>query len=267
MRRLVAAVVLVIALGSCGDGRRAEVASELTPPSSAPAQDRTALIVGDSVMWDATPGFEAALRANGFAEVVGQAVLGMGLTKTDYYDWRVEWRRLLDEVHPQAVVVHTGAWDVAPPVIEGREVEPGTEQWRAWFRPLADDAMSLLRSGGADVYWIGALPYAIPNSQPRTVALNEELAAAAQRHPGVHFIDGVAPLVGPDRWFAPTLPGDTGAEELVRKKDGVHLCAPGVTRLAQSLLRTIGGQNLSWVEGEWRFDERYRRVIEGCVTG
>ena len=254
----------LLTAGSCAGARLKTV--ETAKPAKAPGP-RTVLMLGDSVMWDAEPGVEAALHAAGVPVVWRGSIRGMGLTRTVEYDWRTQWPATVAEHQPDAVVVQLGAWDVIAPVLDGRQVEAGTPEWQTWFRPMVDQAMTDLTATGAQVWWISVLPYDIPGSAPRTTAINAELAGGADRHPGVHFVDAVPAFSRPGGGFSAWLRGPAHHLQKVRKDDGVHLCAPGAELLADVLLGQMGQSvTAPWTTGLWRDDLRYHetRVGAGC---
>jgi hypothetical protein len=248
-----------VLLAACGGGRADRAAAPAT--SMRPNPLRVA-VVGDSLMFDAAPAVEAALRSAGPVEVRSLAVLGFGLSHGPF-DWRAEWPRFLDETSADAVVVMLGAWDIGAPDGEGEPpVPPGSPEWQAWYAGLLDEAIGVLRAGGARVWWMGMPPVADPALAPGVAGLNDAVRAAASRHRGVAFVDSAAVLAGPGGGFTPTLPGPGGAPVRVRKGDGVHFCPDGAARLGEAvavpLLAAWGlAASPGWEQGPWRDEERY----------
>ena len=222
------------------------------------------LVLGDSIMYDAVPGIEAALESTGRAVVDGGAVLGFGLARG--YDWRSEWRRLLLERRPHVVVLMFGTWDHDSALAQ----PPG------WYEALVDEAADLLTTGGTKVVWVG-MPetdrswhvWAGPGHPPehgeegrRYVNGVYERRAAAR--PGVAYVDPATIFGGPGGGYEPFLADpDDGLPERARKTDGAHLCPAGAARMGAAVLRELGGRAAlpapapAWADGPWRLDGRY----------
>jgi uncharacterized protein len=260
VRRLAGVMALVLAVGACGAAASARRPASLGRPPRV-------LVLGDSVMFDASLAIVAALSAAG-ATVDNEPYLGMGLTKTDLYDWRAHWPGLLAAARPDLVVVLLGAWDL--PGGGGPATAAVPAAWSSLYEADVAEAARLLTGAGARVVWIG-LPWIRDlASRQQVAALDDAFRTVAGRVAGVTFVDGAAVLAGPDGGYAEHLPGPGGRPERVRKLDGVHLCPAGAARLAAAVvaavrgwwgLRPVGG----WQAGPWRADGRYS-AERGCVA-
>src|SRR5688500_8782564 len=88
------------------------------PAPSAPRRPTQAdplrvLVLGDSVMYDATPSIAAVLESTGVMSVDARPFFGFGLAFADHYDWRRVWPEVLAEIRPEIAIVMVGAWDVS----------------------------------------------------------------------------------------------------------------------------------------------------------
>jgi len=259
-RGLAAAVATMMLAGACMSADEPALIMPASLPS--PPEPTTALVLGDSVMYDAYPAIEAALESTGAYESHATTVLGQGLGKVDSFEWRNGWRIALEQRQPEVVLVLVGAWDTVVPTVNGRELHHGSPEWSAWYSGLLDEAAALLTSGGATVYWIGSPYFAIPNSHDRVEAINTEIEGLAARNPKVVFLDGAAALAPPEGGFVESLPDAEGRSVLLRKDDGVHLCPEGAERLARLVVRALGPRlavrpTLGWEHGGWRQEKRY----------
>ena len=251
-------VLLAVAGAACGGGQ----------PSEAPAAPGRALVVGDSVMFDAAPAIAAALESGGVA-VVQWPVLGFGLTRpAAYYDWRTEWRSLVDDHRPDLVVAMVGGWDFPDLVERGRRFPTGTDGWAERYGQLLDVATEILTSQGAQLYWVTSPPYRTVEPPGALGAVNAAVVASAERHPSARVVDGYGALAGADGAYTDLLPDDRGHLERVRKDDGVHLCSPGAARVGAVVAEAVAGDHglmvdPGWRDGPWRDDPRYVEGIEG----
>jgi len=229
------------------------------------------LVVGDSVMWDASLGIKAALEATGVARVDPQAVLGVGLTQTAYR-WRTAWPRLVVADRPDVVVAMFGGWDGPQVVANGVP----------WYAGLVDQATAILTAGGARLVLMEYprnLPPDIPGQPPVDQAANERqreavdlaFAGAVLRHPGVVAYLPVGPVLDLGGQFTSFLPGPAGVPERVRKHDDVHFCPAGAERVGRWVLDALTGPyglpapDPSWATGPWRADPRYDLPHGACA--
>lgn len=230
------------------------------PPLRTPtaAEPLRVLLLGDGVMFDAAPAIEAALASTGAVSITTRPVLGFGLTRPEWDDWRARWPVLVAAERPELVVVLVGPWDIRTLHVAGEDLVPGTAAWDSWYRGLASGAARLLRAGGAHLIWLGMPWNEDPATWPRTAALNEVIRAVA----GSGFVDLAAILAGPAGGYqaVQTVDGDGAAR--IMKPDGVHLCPAGAERVAGAVLVAASrlwrvNPRSSWRDGAWRSEARY----------
>lgn len=216
------------------------------------------LLVGDSVSWDAEPAITAALRATGAAIVTARNERGFGLT-AGAFDWRQAWPGLVRDARPELVVAFFGGWD------ERFIVQHGSGAYDA----LVDEALAVLRAGGARVLVIGQAVNVDRNHVPFGRPSRDALRAAAVRHaPGVAFLD-LDPVLSPGARFASHLAGPRGPER-VRKLDGTHLCPAGAARIARAVLDALTpawhlpAPPPAWRAGAWALDPRFDDPHGAC---
>jgi hypothetical protein len=229
------------------------------------------LIVGDSVMFDASLGIQAALEATGVVKVDTHAVLGLGLSQPSYH-WPTLWTQWVTEVHPDLVVALVGGWDSLNILSHGS----------AWYAPLVDQANATLTAQGARVVWLEYpqnRPLDIPGVHHPDEAANEAgrklvnaaLAQSASTAGGTVAFLPTGPTLEYDGHYSAFLPAADGTLERVRKKDNVHFCPAGAMRVGalveDALAPVIGlpAPNPTWVSGAWRQDGRYDRPPGACL--
>lgn len=232
-----------------------------------PAHPLRVVLLGDGVLFDAAPAIEAALRAAGPVAVSSRPVLGFGLTRPDWHDWRATWPRLMASERPDLVVLLVGPWDVRTLVVGGRALAPGTPTWAAWYRGIATEAAAILRAGGARLLWLGMPWNADRTTRPRTAALNTVIRQVS----GTGFVD-LARALGDAHGAYRAVQVEHGAPVRIMKADGVHLCPAGAARVARAVLSAAAALwrlrvTTAWQSGPWRSDQRYSWAPGGgCPT-
>jgi SGNH domain-containing protein len=206
----------------------------------------TAMIVGDSGMFSATPAFTAALDAAGW-QVVETAYPGIGLSRLSD-QLQHEWSNAARQYHVDLTIVMLGSWDVA------WEQEHGAGA----YRELIDESLAAFRAGGGKVLWLSALP----GGDPDASSLDHFYADLEEQFPGVvDYLDIEPALRGPDGDWPRVVDG-----RVLRQLDGWHLCQDGADAVASATLSHFGLETQAWHAGPWRSDGRYAPANQGCPT-
>lgn len=226
----------------------------VTAPSAEPSSEAPEAImtIGDSGMYDATPGLRASFLAAGTRTSVETAFPGIGLTN-DARDWRTEWSEAVREHDPDLVLVMLGGFD-----LEFLEQE-GPER----YLEVVDEAVRTLSAEGGRVVWLSILPC----GQQPDEELNRLFATLPQRHPGtVTYLDTAAAFPGCPTSFT----AEDGSTVPLRKPDGWHLCPDGAARFAQYVHEQVAAMGWApppvdgWELGDWRGEARYDDPPGGC---
>ncbi len=276
-RRGAGLLALALLLAACGDddGTAATTSTSTTAPSTttttAPAPTTTGapepqplpggalevVVLGDSVMHDASAAIEAALPATGAATVRPASAFGLGFSSAAGIPFADAADDLLAPPFDQAVVM-IGSWDHLG---VQRDPEAYAEDVRS--------ALTTLTEGGRSVLLLGEPP-ARPGKgeEPVRRAVNEVLASVSAEVPGVTYL--------PTDRVIGDAQGDyvmSGPDGLLRKPDGRHLCPAGATRFGQAVLDSLSetwqlpAADPAWALGAWREDPRYDDPPGGCAEG
>ena len=228
----------VVLSAAHGPAPRALPAST-APPTSRPVttplalpRAGTAMIVGDSGMFSASPAITAGLTAAGW-RVVGTAYPGVGLTRLDGR-MQQEWADTAEQYHVDLTIVMLGSWDVA------WEQEHGAGAYR---RVIADSLASFTRVHGK-VLWLSVLPGGGKNDR----VLDPFFAALPRQHPGEVEYRDIGPALRAPDGSTPRVVG----ERVLRQLDGWHLCQDGAVAIAHAALAPIGLDTTGWEAGPWR---------------
>ncbi|MGF7238355.1 MAG: SGNH hydrolase domain-containing protein, partial [Frankia sp.] len=228
-------------------------ASTLKVPGGVPAKSTAAnrltrvLLLGDSVAW--TFGWNIGTNhidtAKYGVEFFNQAIIGCGIMgdvpqhvegKEDFGNqvcphWQQIWTQDVQTYNPDVVAILVGRWETTDRRINGRWTNVGQPDFDAFLAGQLDSAIADASSRGAKVALLTAPVYGTregPNGAvytetlpQRVAAFNEQLRAAAARHPGVSVID-FGHVLTPGNVFRSKINGVP-----VRWDDGVHVLPAG----------------------------------------
>ena len=227
------------------------------------------MLVGDSVMGDASFGITAALQATGQVDVSTKAIPGFGLTTSN---WAESFPTLIRQVKPQLVVA-SWSWDQYGPTSPNALHDP------LQYTKLLQSAVNTLLAPGNGVEGViflqfpesGELAAPSPSQQASynkerwdgVIAWNNIAERMTSDFPGrVMYLPIASSLMLNGKysaWLPPEgQPHAPAAQWIrVRKVDNVHLCPEGSARYADALLAdmtavfhlapTLG----DWSQGSW----------------
>jgi peptidoglycan/LPS O-acetylase OafA/YrhL len=149
-------------------------------------------------------------------------------------EWPSEFARAAGAVHPDLVVVSTGAWEVFDHVVDGKVLKVGTAAYEAELLRQYDRAIAALAGTRTKValldvpcfrqasWVVSGVDLAPDHNDPgRQEWLNTVLAKVAARHPGQVSVLDLRSFLCPGGRYVDSLRG-------VRvRPDGVHVGAPG----------------------------------------
>jgi hypothetical protein len=230
------------------------------------------MIVGDSVMADATPGVAAAVNASGNARVVAETAFGgWGLTRDP--DWQAHAETAVRTDHPQ-IVIGTWSWDTGM-----AQTQP------AAYEQLLRSYLSVLLSNGVDLVVLTQFPA----SGPSTVILDpakqhaawvqqlsgeaswdREARQAVQAFPGHATYLQTGALFAPGDRFMAWLRDPDGQWIRARKIDNAHICPYGAAEFGALITRDLtpalhlGAPAPGWDTGSWTRDPRYNEPAGAC---
>lgn len=203
---------------------------------------QTVLLAGDSILRQTGPALDDSFGWR--YEIENKALNNSGLLTPGFVDWVDRLDRLVQEEHPDKVVLlfignytDTDYWVDS----DGNPVMKNTPEFFQAWGEQADRMMQVLDGSGTEVYWVLPPPEYTEVNQITTEGLRREYEALAQRWPGVHLIDANDALAGPDGEYLPTITNRHGEVVPLRVPDTVHLTEAGQRRLARSIHRALVG--------------------------
>jgi hypothetical protein len=248
-----------------------------------PANPLRVLVLGDSVMHDASFGISAALGATDEASVATRTIDGFGLTTAT--NWRTSLPNLISQTGAQLIVA-SWSWDQYGPTTPNALHEPDA------YTQLLKSAVATMLTPGNGVEGViftefpqsGELAATSPAAQAsynaeRTAgvtAWNTVAASMAKDFPGQVMYFPLASSVLLDGKYSAWLPpeGDHHAPAAqwlrVRKLDKVHLCAEGSARYGAALLAdmtqvfALAPATGNWSQGSWTSDPDFNDPPGAC---
>jgi hypothetical protein len=237
------------------------------------------MVVGDSVMHDASFGITAALSATGQVTVATKTFDGFGLTTAA--NWRTALPDLIRQTGAQ-IIVASWSWDQEGPTTPNALYEP------AQYERLLSSAVSLMLTSGDGVEGViftefppsGPLPdgsAASPRHREAGVlAWNAIAAEMPRRYPGkVMYFPLAGSLLLHGR-FSAWLPPDGGPHApsaqwtRVRRLDNVHLCPEGSVRYGNAVLADmtdlfgLAPAGSAWAQGSWTGNPNFNDPPGDC---
>ncbi len=232
-------------------------------PSS--ADPLRVMLVGDSVMGDASYGITAALQATGQVSVTRKTIDGFGLTKSN---WATSFPTLIQQAHPQ-IIVASWSWDQYGPTTPNALHDP------VQYTKLLKSATNTLLAPGNGVEGViflqfpqssGELPAPNPSQQASynkerrsgDIAWNTIAKSMTTYFPGRVMYFPIASSLALQGTYSPWLPPENDPRApkdqwiRVRKADNVHLCPEGSARYGDALLADMTSVfRLAPAVGDW----------------
>jgi hypothetical protein len=227
-------------------------------PQPLPGGALEVLVVGDSVMHDASAAIEAALTATGAASVRPTAAFGLGFSDTAGISFAGAADDILAGPPVEQVVAMIGSWD-----------HLAVQRDREAYADEVRSALSTLSADGRSVLLLGEPPSAPDKGEePTRTELNDVLRSVAAEFPRVRFLATDTIIGDADGHYLMS-----GPDGLLRKPDGRHLCPAGATRFGSAVLAALSeswqlpAADPVWALGSWRQDPRYDDPVGGCDEG
>ena len=221
-----------------------------------PAAPLRLWVAGDSLVIEPGYALQRAALATPVIKSVGgvDGKIGTGLDRPDVFNWFLEIRRQLKELHPNAVLLCFGGNDdkeymtgLPAAASIGSFDDPS---WQREYARRVGGLIDLINRAGAYVVWMG-LPITVdPAQTSRFDAINAVVDRVVQSRPGgASFVDTYRLLQSPTGGYAEYLQNLSGQMEDVRAPDGVHLAPAGAAIVAREVLKQL---NTAYDLTSWR---------------
>ncbi|OLP49622.1 SGNH/GDSL hydrolase family protein [Allorhizobium taibaishanense] len=203
-------------------------------PEAAPAKIDNAqkiLVIGDFFASAIGDGLQQA-----FADAPGTVIEtrsngSSGLVRDDYFDWRRQLPKMLDEIKPALVVVELGANDRQQMTASGGDERFPSDAWFAEYQKRIDAVAKLVTSRKIPLIWVGLPPVKSPGMSADLIKFNALYRKAAEAGGG-EFIDIWDGFVDEDGGFVLTGSDVNGQQARLRGPDGISMTDAGKRKMA-----------------------------------
>jgi uncharacterized protein len=198
-------------------------------------------IGGDSIIRDAGDAFLNLAGDSPIFDTTLHYENASGLTRPDFYDWPAALAEDMDAHRPEVVFILFGGNDSQGIIGAGGDTYPGPSdpRWRTEYARRVGQTMDVLRADDRIVFWVGLPPMRDGGFDGRAQVMNDIYRSEAERRPWMGYLD-TRPIFGDDDGrYVERKPDPSGEVVDLRQEDGVHLSAPGATRLARVMLDLI----------------------------
>ena len=164
-------------------------------------------------------------------DVVKFSEVSTGLSRYDYVDIQAKSTRQLSERPVDVAVVLFGTNDAQAIVIDGQIHPFGSDGWKTAYAQRVDNLVALMRSRGAEVYWVG-LPRMKSSGFDGRMTIINDVVEARMTALGVPYFDTVALTSNEAGGYEAYLSDEDGRRRLMRAGDGIHMSMSGYLRMA-----------------------------------
>jgi hypothetical protein len=241
------------------------------------------MLIGDSIMHDASYGITAALQSTGQATVATRTIDGFGLTTAT--DWPKSLPNLIRQTRAQ-IVIASWSWDQEGPTTPNALSQP------AQYTRLLRRAVSTMLTPGNGVEGIiftqfplsGLIPSPDPARQTSynqyraegVTAWNQIAETMTNYFPGKVMYLPLADSILLHGRFSAWLPPENDPRApltswiRVRKLDNVHLCPEGAARYGDAVLADMTSlfdfapAGTGWAQGAWTTDPDFNDPPGAC---
>lgn len=250
------------------------------------------MLVGDSVMFVAETGLNAALESTHAVVVSDNAIDGFGLSIAT--DWRQSLQFLLKAEHPQ-IILATWGWDDTCTSDPRIQKEPCALEEPAAYRRELTEAVKLALNHGDGVEGIVFLQYPLLgplgglDASSSQQAMNRRLFRGQMAWQSIvrglpsRFPHRVMYLPVGDSvllhgrfssWLPPPATPNAPEKEWVRVRmiDNVHMCPAGVVRFSRAVLSDLTNlfdlprATSTWSTGGWTKSDRFNDPPGSCPS-
>jgi uncharacterized protein len=214
------------------------LATPATPPAPAKIDNaKKILVIGDFFANALGDGLEEAFRDAPGTRIETRSNGSSGLVRDDYFDWRKQLPKILDEVKPAIVVVDLGTNDRQQMTATGGEHRFPSDLWFKEYEKRVDALAKAVSMRKIPLIWVGLPPVKSPGMSADLVKFNTIYRQAAEQAGG-EFIDIWDGFVDENGAFVLTGSDVNGQQARLRGPDGISMTDAGKRKMAFYLEKT-----------------------------
>jgi uncharacterized protein len=174
----------------------------------------------------------------GLTRVSSQGRLSTGLSRPDYFNWPAAMHQIMDQFHPDLVIVMIGENDNQSLQTPGGQLQTqiGTYHWPPAYEDRVREFAKIAINAGAHVVWVGLPTVSDPKRWEVIRRQNEIFQQVASKTPNMAYVDTWDMFATPDGKYSQYLHTGNGNVELVRADDGVHFNTAGYLLIARAAM-------------------------------
>lgn len=195
------------------------------------ADAKRVLVVGDFMARALAKGLGEAYAEDENVVVIEATSGSSGLVRDDYYDWRTELPKIVDEQNPDAIVVMIGGNDRQAIQTDSGAAQHGTDAWTEAYGKRIAEFRDVLKATGKPVLWTGLVPVR-SNAMSRDYSSFNGLYREKLQDPGVSFIDPWNGFADENGGYVASGPDVQGQVTRLRVDDGLNFTGAGQRKLA-----------------------------------
>lgn len=183
------------------------------------------ILAGDSQMESFAPALHKHLLHRNGLEFIMTARYSTGLCRPDYFNWPENFRRIVEETHPDIAIFFIGANDAMPIKLAKGSVFAGQPGWKEAYSAKVEEMLAICSAYHMQVLWIG-----LPVMGDKYAALLHQTCMAAketvERH-GLRFLDTEPLLADENGGFCFYGTGVDNTKVRLRTSDRCHVTPEG----------------------------------------
>ncbi|HBF32161.1 MAG TPA: DUF459 domain-containing protein [Rhizobium sp.] len=203
-------------------------------PTAAPAKIDNAqkiLVIGDFFANALGDGLSEAFEDAPGTRIVTNSNGSSGLVRDDYFDWRKQLPKLLDETKPALVVVALGTNDRQQMTASGGEQRFPSDGWWKEYEKRIDGVVKTITARKIPLIWVGLPPVKSADMSADLEKFNSSYRKITEQA-GAEFIDIWDGFVDENGGFVLTGSDVNGQQARLRGPDGISMTDAGKRKMA-----------------------------------
>lgn len=189
------------------------------------------LVVGDFMARALAKGLGETYAEDPNVLIIEATSGSSGLVRDDYYDWRKELPKIVEEQKPDAVVTMIGANDRQPIQTDKGAAQHGTDAWTEAYSKRIAEFRDVLKASGKPVLWVGLVPVR-STAMSRDYSSFNGLYREKLQGPDVTFVDPWNGFADEEGSYVVSGPDVQGQVTRLRVDDGLNFTGAGQRKLA-----------------------------------
>jgi uncharacterized protein len=196
-------------------------------------------LAGDSLMIEVGHSFDRTAEGLKSLELYRINKVSSGFSTPEAYDWHKQLSETVAEFDPRVTVMMFGSNDKVPMTIDGVQVQPFTDEWKAEYVKRVKEGIKIVTDSGSIVIWI-SMPIMESGKFSETArTFNAMYEQICLDDPNAYYIDAYTLFSDENGDYTAYLPDSNGDLQQVREDDGIHFTPAGGDRVVEAVLERL----------------------------